>query len=141
VTRVYADMVGDLFHSGHVEFLERASRFGDTLVVGVHSDETVALYKQRPVMTMEERIRVIAACRFVDEVIPNAPLVVTREWIARHQLDLVVHGDDLDDEMLGLMYGAARDLEILQIVPYANGISTTALMDRVRDRLFDAVTP
>jgi cytidyltransferase-like protein len=141
VTRVYADMVGDLFHSSHVEFLERASRLGDTLVIGVHSDETVALYKRRPVMTMEERIRVIGACRFVDEVIPNAPLIVTREWITRHRLDLVVHGDDLDDELLGLMYGAARDLEILKIVPYANGISTTVLMDRVRDRIFDSVTP
>ena len=141
MTRVYADMVGDLFHSSHVEFLERASRLGDTLVIGVHSDETVALYKRRPVMTMEERIRVISACRFVDEVIPNAPLIVTREWITRHRLDLVVHGDDLDDELLGLMYGAARDLEILKIVPYANGISTTVLMDRVRDRIFDSVTP
>lgn len=141
MTRVYADMVGDLFHSSHVEFLERASRLGDTLVIGVHSDETVALYKRRPVMTMEERIRVIGACRFVDEVIPNAPLIVTREWITRHRLDLVVHGDDLDDELLGLMYGAARDLEILKIVPYANGISTTVLMDRVRDRIFDSVTP
>ena len=141
MTRVYADMVGDLFHSSHVEFLERASRLGDTLVIGVHSDETVALYKRRPVMTMEERIRVIGACRFVDEVIPNAPLIVTREWITRHRLDLVVHGDDLDDELLGLMYGTARDLEILKIVPYANGISTTVLMDRVRDRIFDSVTP
>jgi ethanolamine-phosphate cytidylyltransferase/choline-phosphate cytidylyltransferase len=134
-------MVGDLFHSGHVEFLERASTFGDTLVVGVHSDETVALYKRRPVMTMEERIRVISACRFVDEVIPDAPLVVTRRWIARHRLDLVVHGDDLDEEKLALMYGTARDLEILRIVPYANGISTTALMDRVRDRIWTSVTP
>jgi ethanolamine-phosphate cytidylyltransferase/choline-phosphate cytidylyltransferase len=135
-------MVGDLFHSGHVEFLERASRFGDALVVGVHSDETVALYKRRrPVMTMEERIRVIGACRFVEEVIPDAPLVVTREWIERHRLDLVVHGDDLDDEMLGLMYGAARDLEILRIVPYANGLSTTRLLDRMRDRIFESATP
>jgi cytidyltransferase-like protein len=134
-------MVGDLFHSGHVEFLERASRFGDTLVVGVHSDETVSFYKRRPVMTMDERIRVIGACRFVDEVIPDAPLSVTRDWIDRHRIDLVVHGDDLDDELLGLMYGVPRDLEILRIIPYANGISTTALMDRVQARIWESVAP
>ena len=139
MTRVYADMVGDLFHYGHVRFLERASEVGDVLVVGIHSDDTVAEYKRRPVMTMAERIQVVAACRFVDEVIPDAPLVVTREWIAEHEIDLVVHGDDLDDEQLGLMYGIPRDLGILTLVPYANGISSTEIMERVRRRSFTVV--
>ena len=139
MTRVYADMVGDLFHYGHVRFLERASTLGDMLVVGIHSDETVRAYKRAPVMTMKERIQVIAACRFVDEVIPDAPLVVTREWIEEHQLDLVVHGDDLDEEALGTMYGDPRDLGILEIIPYANGISTTEIMDRVRRQSFTVV--
>ncbi len=139
MTRVYADMVGDLFHYGHVRFLERASTLGDMLVIGIHSDEAVQAYKRAPVMTMAERIQVIAACRFVDEVIPNAPMVVTREWIEEHELDLVVHGDDLDDEMLGTMYGIPRDLGILELIPYANGISTTEIMERVRRRGFTVV--
>jgi glycerol-3-phosphate cytidylyltransferase len=136
---VYADMVGDLFHYGHVRFLERARRLGDVLVVGVHSDETVAEYKRAPVMTMRERVQVIAACRFVDEVIADAPLVVTREWIDEYDLDLVVHGDDLDEESLGMRYGIPRDLGILQLVDYANGVSTTEIMDRVRRRNFTVV--
>jgi ethanolamine-phosphate cytidylyltransferase/choline-phosphate cytidylyltransferase len=134
-------MVGDLFHYGHVRFLERASKLGDMLVVGVHSDETVRDYKRAPVMTMLERIQVIAACQFVDEVIPDAPLVVSREWIDLHQLDLVVHGDDLDEETLGMMYGDPRDLGILEIIPYANGISTTDIMERVRRQSFTVVRP
>jgi cytidyltransferase-like protein len=139
MTRVYADMVGDLFHYGHVRFLERASKLGDALVIGVHSDETVRDYKRSPVMTMAERIQVISACRFVDEVIPDAPLVVTRDWIAEHDIDLVVHGDDLTEEMIDAMYGIPRDLGILQFVPYANGISTTDIMDRVRRLSFTVV--
>jgi ethanolamine-phosphate cytidylyltransferase/choline-phosphate cytidylyltransferase len=134
-------MGGDLFHYGHVRFLERASKLGDMLVVGVHSDETVREYKRAPVMTMLERIQVIAACQFVDEVIPDAPLVVSREWIDLHQLDLVVHGDDLDEETLGMMYGDPRDLGILEIIPYANGISTTDIMERVRRQSFTVVRP
>jgi cytidyltransferase-like protein len=137
--RVYADMVGDLFHYGHVRFLERARKLGDVLVVGVHSDETVADYKRAPVMTMAERIQVIAACRFVDEVIPDAPLSVTREWIEEHELDLVVHGDDLDEDSLGMMYGIPRDMGILTLVPYANGVSSTAIIERVRRRSFAVV--
>ena len=112
MTRVYADMVGDLFHYGHVRFLERARKLGDVLVVGVHSD-TRSRLQAAPVMTMAERIQVIAACQFVDDVIPGAPLVATREWIDEHSLDLVVHGDDLDEESLGLMYGIPRDLGLL----------------------------
>jgi ethanolamine-phosphate cytidylyltransferase/choline-phosphate cytidylyltransferase len=139
VTRVYADMVGDLFHYGHVRFLERASKLGDELVVGVHSDEVVREYKRAPVMTMSERIQVIAACRFVHEVIPNAPLTVTRAWIDEHELDLVVHGDDLADELLGTMYGIPRDLGILRLVPYANGVSSTEIMERVRRQNFSVV--
>jgi cytidyltransferase-like protein len=139
VIRVYADMVGDLFHYGHVRFLERARTLGDVLVVGVHSDETVSEYKRTPVMTMAERIQVIAACQFVDEVIPDAPLRITREFVEEHELDLVVHGDDLDEEVLGLMYGIPRDMGILTLVPYANGISSTAIMERVRRRSFSVV--
>jgi cytidyltransferase-like protein len=139
MTRVYADMVGDLFHYGHVRFLERAKKLGDQLVVGVHSDETVAEYKRSPVMTMPERIQVIAACQFVDEVIPDAPLVVDRDFIDEHELDLVVHGDDIDDDTLELMYRVPSDLGILRIVPYANGVSTTEIMERVRRLSFTVV--
>jgi ethanolamine-phosphate cytidylyltransferase/choline-phosphate cytidylyltransferase len=139
VTRVYAAVAGDLFHYGHVRFLDRASKLGHVLVAGVHSDETIAAYERQPVMTMSERIQVVAACRFVDEVIPDAPLAVSREWIDEHRLDLVVHGDDLDDETLGLMYGIPRDLGILRLVPCANGISTSEIMERVRRRSLTVV--
>ena len=67
--RVYVDAVADLFHYGHVGFLEKASALGDYLIVGVHSDETVSSYKRKPVMRMDERIAVVQGCRFVDEVV------------------------------------------------------------------------
>jgi cytidyltransferase-like protein len=132
MTRVYVDMVADLFHAGHVEFLRLAREFGDQLAVGIHSDDTVAEYKRSTVMTMEERVPVVAACRYVDEVIPDAPLVVTREWIDEHGIDLVVHGDDLDEEALMLMYRVPHELGILRLVPYTPGISTSDLIERVR---------
>ena len=36
---------------------------------------------------MEERIRSVEGCRFVDEVVPNAPLNITREWIDQNKID------------------------------------------------------
>jgi cytidyltransferase-like protein len=140
MTRVYVDMVADLFHAGHVEFLRRAREFGDELVVGIHSDETVAGYKRPTVMTMEERLCVVAACRYVDQVIPDVPLVVTREWIDGHSIDLVVHGDDLAEQTLMLMYRVPHELGILRLVPYTGGISTSDVIERVR-RLPDEPSP
>jgi cytidyltransferase-like protein len=131
MTRVYADMVGDLFHHGHVEFLRQARELGDELVVGIHSDADVASYKRPPVMTMEERVGVVRGCRYVDEVISGAPLQVTRDFVERHGIDLVVHGDDFDRERLLRMYGEPEEMGILRTVPYTPGISTTEILARL----------
>lgn len=135
MTRVYADMVADLFHYGHAEFLRRAREFGDVLVVGIHSDASVETYKRRPIMTTIERVRVVEACRYVDDVIPDAPLAITREWIERHRIDLVVHGDDLDREQEAAMYAVPTAMGILRTVPYTAGISTSELLGRFSARL------
>ena len=135
MTRVYADMVADLFHYGHVEFLRRAREVGDVLIVGIHSDETVGSYKRAPVMTMLERVRVVEACRYVDEVVPDAPLSVTREWIERHRIDVVVHGDDLDRDETTSMYEIPAAMGILRTVPYTAGISTSEILRRLDARL------
>ena len=60
------------------------------------SDESAAAYKRKPIMTLAERVAVIEACRYVDEVIADAPLRLTQAFLDEHDLALVVHGDDLD---------------------------------------------
>lgn len=134
-TRVYVDMVGDLFHSGHVALLRAARDFGDQLVVGVLSDETVTRYKRQPIMTMDERVTVIEACRYVDEVIPDSPYRLTREFLDEHALALVVHGDDVDADGVADVYGPVFDAGLLRLVPRTGDISTTALIARVRNSL------
>lgn len=134
MTRVYVDMVADLFHAGHVAFLRQARAFGDQLVVGIHSDEDVAAYKRAPICTMEERLAVVGACRFVDEVIPSAPLSVDERWLDLHSLDRVVHGDDFDAERLAASYPGPLLRGILSTVPYTRGVSTSDLIARVRLR-------
>jgi cytidyltransferase-like protein len=133
-TRVYVDMVGDLFHAGHVALLRAARELGDDLVVGVLSDETVAAYKRRPIMTLAERVAVIEACRYVGEVIPDAPARLTSEFLDEHKLALVVHGDDLDAGAAADVYGPAVKTGLLRLVPRRGAISTTDLIARVRSR-------
>jgi ethanolamine-phosphate cytidylyltransferase len=126
-------MVGDLFHAGHVALLREARRHGDWLIVGVLSDETAASYKRRPIMTLDERVAVIAACRYVDEVIEDAPLVVTEAFLDQHAISTVVHGDDLSNDGAMFVYGAAAEAGKLTYVPRVKDISTTQLIQRVLD--------
>ena len=131
LSRVYVDMVGDLFHAGHVSLLRKARRHGDWLVVGVLSDDTAASYKRRPIMTLAERVAVIEACRYVDEVIENAPFHVTEAFLDEHAITRVVHGDDLSPEGAKSVYGAAAADGRLSYIRRTSGISTTQLIQRV----------
>ena len=137
-TRVYVDMVGDLFHAGHVELLRSARALGDHLVVGVLSDETAAAYKRRPVMTMAERVAVVEACRYVDEVVIDAPFEIGEAFLDAHSIDLVVHGDDLTPAGAAAVYGAAAATGRVRLVPRTSAISTTDLIRRVLDAHRDA---
>lgn len=132
--RVYVDVVGDLFHSGHVEFFKQAKSFGDVLIVGVLADDVVEGYKRVPILSLDERVRAIEACKYVDEVVIAPPLRLTEEMIRDHKIDLVVHGDDFKPALLDDQYGLARRLGIFRTVPYTKGISTTEIIRRITSR-------
>ncbi len=134
MTRVYVDMVADLFHYGHVEFLRKAHAFGDHLIVGICSDEAVQANKRNPILSMEERVASVAGCRYVDEVLSNAPWRIDRAWMDQHNIQLVVHGDDYSQEQLEYIYTVPMEMGILRTVPYTKSISTTEIIRRIQDR-------
>ena len=130
--RVYADMVADLFHYGHMAFLKKARAIGDYLLVGIHADDVLVSYKRRPILTMEERVASVAECRYVDEALPNAPLMVDRAWIEKYNIDLVVHGDDFSQEQQEYYYKVPIEMGIFRTVAYTQGISTTEIIRRCK---------
>jgi cytidyltransferase-like protein len=129
--RVYIDAVADLMHPGHIALFKKAKEQGDYLIVGIHSDEDVAQYKRIPILTTEERAYTVAACRYVDEVILNAPLHIDEAYIREHQIDLVIHGDDISQEKCQQWYGVPMRMGIFKLVPYTEGISTTYIIHRI----------
>ena len=80
---VYTPGCFDLFHTGHVEFLEQCKKKGDYVIVGLHTDVEVNRYKGAnfPVMNLHERVLSVLACRYVDQVIIGAPYTVTAELL------------------------------------------------------------
>ena len=133
--RVYVDMVADLFHYGHVELLRQARALGDYLLVGIHAYDVVLAHKRTAILTMEERVACVAGCRYVDEVLPNAPWVTDRGWIAKHKITLVVHGSDYSQEDLKKTHPDAIEMGILRRVDYTPGISTTEIIRRCKEAM------
>jgi|SRR5215212_9489997 cytidyltransferase-like protein len=129
-------MVGDLFHAGHVALLRKARRHGDWLIVGVLSDETAASYKRRRIMSLAERVAVIESCRYVDEVIEDAPFELTDAFLREHDITTVVHGDDLTSQGAEAVYGAAAAAGKLTLVPRTADVADPEYGDRlfVHDR-------
>lgn len=67
---VFATGCFDLVHKGHIEHLENAATHGEVLVVGVHSDKYIRVFKHRePVNTQMERAHLINALKPVTHVI------------------------------------------------------------------------
>jgi len=127
-------MVADLFHYGHVEFLKKARALGDYLLVGIHADDILVSYKRRPILTIEERMACVAGCHYVDEVLPNAPLIVDSTWIEKHDIHLVVHGDDFSQAKQRYHYKVPMDMGIFRTVPYTRGISASEIIRRIIGR-------
>ena len=62
---MYAAGAFDLFHVGLLDFLEEASKKGNYLIVGLHTDDDVNKYKgsNYPIMNLHERVLSVLACR------------------------------------------------------------------------------
>jgi len=70
--RAYTSGCFDIFHQGHLNILKKTKELCDYLVVGVSTDELIIKSKGRPpVIPFEERISILEANRYVDEVIPQ----------------------------------------------------------------------
>lgn len=136
-TTVYVIGVFDLFHSGHVELLRRAREMGDELIVAINGDDMVASYKRRPYMGEEDRLKVVKACRYVDDgfVIRQYD---NKEYIKKYGINKIVHGDDW--EINSYMEQIRVTPEFLKenncelaIIPYTEGISTSALIKQIKE--------
>lgn len=136
--RVYVDGVYDLFHYGHAEMLGRVrAKFGASAVIvaGIARDDDCLKYKRQPIMTQAERARSVRTCKFVDEVIEDAPWVITQEFLDKHKLDFVCHdeasypsGSETD------IYAFVKSIGKFVAIERTPSISTTDLLRRIVDR-------
>lgn len=89
---VYMCFSTDILHSGHIDIIKKAKRFG-RLVIGVLSDEAVASYKRYPLLPFSERKSMFENIVGVYSVVEQKTLSYKDNIEQLHPM-VVVHGDD-----------------------------------------------
>ena len=118
-----------MFHSNHLKMIEYARGLGDTLIIGVSTDELVCSYKRAPIIPFEERIAIIKALKYPDIVIPQRSLDHT-ELVKKLNIDVFVVGDYWTGK-----YDYLRDLGVAVFYfPYGSGLSTTSIKQEILER-------
>lgn len=138
---IYTDMVADIFHRGHVEFLKRVRcRYpSDYLIIGIHSDEVVASYKRPPIFSMEDRVEIISNTIFPDEVISFAPIPISKEFIEKYKIDRVAYAacdGEYTEYQKEVVFKYPIEIGIMRAFPYYDGISTTIIIERILEQNF-----
>jgi rfaE bifunctional protein nucleotidyltransferase chain/domain len=133
---VFTNGCFDLMHIGHARYLQAAKALGDILVVGVNSDASAKSLNKapdRPIVGEAQRAEVVAALGCVDYVVifsePD-PL----NLITALQPDVLVKGGDWPvDRIIGRDVVERRGGTV-KTIPLVPGISTTALIERIRSQ-------
>eukprot|EP00898_Chlorokybus_atmophyticus_P001766 jgi/Chlat1/2590/Chrsp178S02494 len=122
--RVYADGIFDLFHFGHAKALQQAKL----------SDALTRKYKGKTVMTEQERYESLRHCKWVDEVVEDAPWVITQEFLDEHQIDFVCHDALPYADASGTcndVYGWVKAAGKFKETHRTDGVSTSDLIMRI----------
>ncbi|OMJ25616.1 Ethanolamine-phosphate cytidylyltransferase [Smittium culicis] len=105
---------------------------GDYLVVGVHSDEEIEKNKGPCIMFEEERYKAVEGCKWVDQVVKNAPYVTDLKFLEKYNIDFVVHGDDITTAADGTdCYQIVKDAGKYKEFKRTEGVSTTEIVGRM----------
>lgn len=129
----YTQGTFDMFHIGHLNLIKNAKRHCDYLVVGVNTDELVESYKnKRPIVPLEERVEIVRAIKYVDEVIVTSTLDKKEIW-EKVRFNEIYIGDDWKGNARWEQTG--KDMEQLGarlvFLPYTKETSSTILREKL----------
>ena len=127
---VYTGGTWDIFHMGHLNLIQRAKTYGDILIVGVTPDDIVLSYKKKiPIISYEERFRIIESLSCVDFVV-RQDVLIGASLMKCLNVDIVVIGNDWKDKYLPGLDWARKNLKVIYL-PRTPDISSSVIKQRM----------
>jgi D-beta-D-heptose 7-phosphate kinase/D-beta-D-heptose 1-phosphate adenosyltransferase len=129
---VFTNGCFDLLHAGHVKYLQKARKFGDLLILGLNSDDSIRRLKghKRPLIGQMERAHILTALDCIDYVVIFDEDTPIRLIEALRPLVLVKGGDYTADAVVGKdlveSYGGR-----VELVDFVGGKSTTNIIEKI----------
>lgn len=122
----------DFTHHGHAGAMRQARKLGNELYVGIHTDEDIYVNKGPVVMTLDERVMAVEACKWCTKTVPGAPYVTDPAVMDEYGCKFVVHGDDITTDADGNdCYRIVKEMGRFVVVKRTPNISTTDLVQRM----------
>lgn len=112
----------DLFHIGHLRLLERARALGDSLIVGVSTDEFNAVKGKKTFIDFCHRFEIVRSLRCVDAAFPETCWEQKQTDVARYKADIFAMGSDWTGK-----FDFLKDQCEVVYLPRTEGISSTEL--------------
>ncbi|MDP2929429.1 MAG: D-glycero-beta-D-manno-heptose 1-phosphate adenylyltransferase [Candidatus Omnitrophota bacterium] len=129
---VFTNGCFDIIHVGHIDYLSKAKRLGDILVVGLNSDSSVRKIKgkNRPINKESDRAKVLSSLYFVDYItIFNE--TTPENLIKKVRPDILVKGSDWKaGDIVGSSFIKGYGGKIKRI-SFVKGYSTTSLIKKI----------
>jgi D-beta-D-heptose 7-phosphate kinase/D-beta-D-heptose 1-phosphate adenosyltransferase len=128
---IFSNGCFDLLHAGHVRYLETAKSYGDVLILGLNSDQSVRTLKgeNRPINTQADRAYILAALESVDYVVifdEDTP----HNLIKAIRPNILVKGGDYEGKnVVGQEFADA-----LKLVTFVDGKSTTGTINKIKSK-------
>lgn len=135
----YTAGVYDMFHVGHLNVLESAKEQCDFLIVAVSTDEVVFANKHKePIISFEDRVRIVSALKVVDKVVAQKDYSVEGKIKAakENNIDVMFVGSDwqgtdkwkqIETEL------SAINCDVVYL-PHTDGISSTILREKINKK-------
>ena len=89
---VYVPLAADILHIGHLNILNTANKYGQ-VVVGLLTDKAIAEYKNIPLLSFDERYKIIQNLKVVKNIIAQDTWDYSK-ILNKLKPDFFVHGDD-----------------------------------------------
>lgn len=119
----------DLYHIGHVNLLERASKYGK-IIVGLSSDEFNLKKKGRlPIYNYEMRKQILENNKHVLEVFKEESMEKKREYILKYKADILIMGNDWEAK-----FDYLSDICKVIYLKRTDNISTTDIIKKILER-------